>query len=74
MADKQIAVEINCETGEVTERELTAAEIADRKKAADEFAAKQAQDAADAKAKADKRAEIATKLGLSEDDLAALIG
>ena len=75
MTDAPIAVEVNCETGEVTERPLTAEEIA-----ATEAAAAQAE--ADAKAKADadaakaaaKEAALAklAALGLTADEVAAL--
>jgi hypothetical protein len=74
MAD---VIEVNCETGEVTTRPQTAEEIA-----AAEAAAAQAE--ADAKAKADADAAIAkakasaqaklTALGLTADEVAALIG
>ena len=77
MTDAPIAVEVNCETGEVTERPLTAEEIA-----ANEAAAAQAE--ADAKAKADadaakaaaKDAAIAklAAIGLTADDVNALLG
>lgn len=69
MAD---VVEINCETGEVTERDFTPEEKAARDKAAAEYeAAKKAEE----KALADKaaaKAAIAEKLGLSEEELAIL--
>jgi len=76
MTDAPIAVEVNCETGEVTERPLTAEEIA-----ANEAAAAQAE--ADAKAKADadaakaaaKEAALAklAALGLTADEVAAIL-
>jgi len=65
---KPTAIEINCETGEVTERELTDKEIADR-----EEAAKQAE--ADRLAREAKREAALAKLaalGLTPEDLAAL--
>ena len=68
-------IEVNCETGEVIERELTTAEVAQRK-----IDATMSLDEAKAKADAIAKAETAkaaaqTKLaalGLTLDDLAAL--
>ena len=69
------AIEINCETGVVTERELTQDEIAQREadaakaeaRRAEEEAAKAAQEAA----KASAQAKLAA-LGLTADEIAAL--
>jgi len=72
MADTKIIV--NCETGEVQELELTADEIAQRAADAAAHAAQEAQEDADKQAKADAKAAIATRLGLSADDLATLLG
>ena len=71
------AIEINCETGEVTERPLTAAEIAANEAAqaqaeADALAAEE-EAAAKAAAKASAQAKLAT-LGLTADEVAALLG
>jgi hypothetical protein len=70
------AVEVNCTTGEVTERELTDAEMADRavaaQAAADEQAAREAEDKAKADAKASAMAKLAA-LGLSADEVAAIL-
>ena len=66
------AIEINCTTGEVVERQLTAAELAQRE--ADAKAAAD-QKAADDKAAADKEAKrlaVYAKLGLTADEIAAL--
>ena len=69
------AIEVNCETGEVTERPLTADEIAANEAAAVESAAAAheaevaAQAVADAKASA--QAKLAT-LGLTAEEIAAL--
>ena len=68
------AIEINCETGEVIERPLTADEIA-----ANEAAAAQAEAdrvAAEAKAaiKAQAKAALLEKLGISEDEAKLLLG
>ena len=60
--------EHNCKTGEITLRELTAKEIANREKlAANELAEKTAQ----ATAKATAQAKLAA-LGLTVEDLTAL--
>jgi hypothetical protein len=69
------AIEVNCETGEVTERPLTAEEIAQREADAAAFAAEQAAreaaEAAAAEAKASAEAKLAA-LGLTADEIAAL--
>lgn len=71
------AIEINCETGEVTERPLTAEEIAANEAAAAQAAADAiaAEEEATAKAaaKASAQAKLAT-LGLTADEVAALLG
>ena len=70
-----MAIEVNCETGEVTERPLTAGELAQR--AADAAAyteAKAAEDAAKAataEAKASAEAKLSA-LGLTAEEIAAL--
>ena len=71
------AIEINCETGIVTERPLTAEEIAEREAAAaqataDALAAEEVA-AAKAAAKASAEGKLA-KLGLTADEVAALLG
>ena len=69
------AIEVNCETGEVTERPLTAEEIAQREadNAAAEAAAaaREAEAAAVASAKESAESKLAA-LGLSADEIAAL--
>ena len=69
------AIEMNCETGEITERPLTAEEIAQREADAAAFAAEQvareAAEAAAAEAKASAQAKLAA-LGLTADEIAAL--
>jgi hypothetical protein len=69
------AIEVNCETGVVTERELTAEEIAQREADSSAFAAQQAEEeeakAAAAEAKASAEAKLAA-LGLTADEIAAL--
>jgi len=74
MAD---VIEVNCTTGEVTTRPQTADEIA-----AQEVAAQAAQAEADARAKAESDAQAAkssaisklAKLGLTDEEIAALVG
>ena len=66
---------INCTTGEQTEVELTAEEIAQREadaaKAEADRAAREAEEAAKAAAKASAESKLAA-LGLSADEIAAL--
>jgi hypothetical protein len=72
-----IAVEVNCETGEVIERPLTAEEIAQREADAAAAAAAEAEREAAEEAKAAARASALAKLaalGLTEDEAAALVG
>ena len=68
------AIEINCTTGEVVERELTADELAQR--AADALAAEaaKAQEDADKAAKAVEKAALLDKLGITADEAALLLG
>jgi hypothetical protein len=61
--------EINCETGKVIERELTADEIAQRKIDADSVIARAKELA---KAEADKAAILA-KIGLTADEVKLLL-
>ena len=69
------AIEINCTTGEVTERPLTAEEIAANEAAAAQAAAAaheaEAEAAAVAEAKANAQAKLAA-LGLTAEEIAAL--
>ena len=71
------AIEVNCETGEVVERTLTAAEIAQMEKDAADFAARKAEEDAAAEAKAEAKASALAKLaalGLTEDEAKAIAG
>jgi hypothetical protein len=69
------SIEVNCATGEVIERPLTAEEIAQREADVAAFAveqaAREAADAAAAEAKASAQAKLAA-LGLTADEIAAL--
>ena len=75
MTTAPTAIEVNCETGEVTERPLTEAEIAQREADAAAYAtakaAEEAAAAAAATAKASAEAKLAA-LGLTADEIAAL--
>jgi len=68
------AIEVNCETGEVIERPLTADEIADREADAQAAATKAEQDAADAATKAQAKDALLAKLGITADEAALLLG
>lgn len=74
---KPTRLEINCETGEQTEIELTDAEIAqmkiDQANAATERAAAKVEATAKAEAKASALAKLAA-LGLTEEEAAAIAG
>jgi hypothetical protein len=69
------AIEVNCETGEVIERPLTADEIAANEAAAAQAAAAAHEAEAAAQAVADAKASAEAKLaalGLSTEEIAAL--
>lgn len=70
-------IEVNCETGEVLEIELTDAEVAELAAQAEAYAAQQAIIAAEEQKKADAKVSAQAKLaklGLTADEIAALIG
>jgi hypothetical protein len=70
------AVEVNCTTGEVTERPLTSEEIADRESIAAAYAIAEAERQAEATAVAEAKASGIAKLlalGLTEAEANALI-
>ena len=75
MTDTPKAIEVNCETGVVTERDLTPAEIAANEAAAlaaaDQQAAAEAEAAAVAAAKEAAHAKLAA-IGLTAEEIAAL--
>ena len=68
------AIEINCTTGEVTERELTADELAQREADAKAYADEKAKEDADKAAKAVEKAALLDKLGITADEAALLLG
>ena len=77
MTDIPTALESNCETGDVTERPLTADEITQRDAAAATYAAQQAAEQAAAAAAAQAKADAITKLealGLTAADIQAIVG
>ena len=73
MSEVLTAIEVNCATGEVTERPLTAEEITQRE--ADATAEVNAKAEEDAKAAADAVAKDAllTKLGITADEAKLLL-
>ena len=77
MTDTPTAIEINCETGEVTTRPLTQEELDAQAVAAIAAAEEQASRDAEAKAIADAKASATAKLaklGLTDSEIAALVG
>jgi hypothetical protein len=68
------AIEVNCETGEVVERALTALEIEQREADAATFLEQKAEDERAAAEKAALKNAVLTKLGLTSDEVAALLG
>jgi hypothetical protein len=72
MADTKIVVD--CSTGEVSEIELTAEEVAQRAADAQAFADAKAAEDADKAAKAADKAALLEKLGISEDEAKLLLG
>jgi hypothetical protein len=68
------AIEINCETGEVIERPLTADEIAANEAAAAQAEADRQAAEAEAEAKAEAKAALLDKLGISAEEAALLLG
>jgi len=75
MTTTPTAIEVNCETGVVTERPLTAAEIAQREADAAAYAVAKAEEEAAAAVVAEAKASAEAKLaalGLTSDEIAAL--
>ena len=65
---------VDCSTGETTEVELTAEEIAEREAMAAEYAAQKAQEEADKAAKAEARSQLLDRLGITEQEAQLLLG
>ena len=68
------AIEINCETGEVIERPLTADEIAANEAAAVQAEADRVAAEAEAATKAQAKAALLEKLGITAGEAALLLG
>ena len=64
---------INCETGEQTEVELTADEIAQREADAKAYEAEKKAKEVEAAAKATAKAELLNKLGITAEEAALLL-
>ncbi len=64
---------VDCSTGEVQEIALTAEEIAEREAMAVEYAAQKAQEDADKAAKAEAKAELLDRLGISAEEAKLLL-
>ena len=73
MSEVANAIEVNCTTGEVTERPLTAEEITQREADAAAFAAKKAEEDAKAAADAVAKDALLTKLGITADEAKLLL-
>lgn len=67
------AIEVNCTTGEVTERPLTAEELAQREVDAQAFAAAEHEKEVAATAAAEAKAALLTKLGITADEAKLLL-
>jgi hypothetical protein len=67
------AIEINCETGEVIERPLTADEIAANEAAAAQAAAEAHEAEVKAAADAEAKAALLEKLGITADEAKLLL-
>jgi hypothetical protein len=65
---------VDCSTGEVSEIELTAEEVAQRTADAKAYADAKAAEDADKAAKAADKAALLEKLGISEDEAKLLLG
>ena len=66
-------IEVNCETGEVQEIELTAEEVAALEAAAAEAQAQQEAAEEEARAKATAKADLLDKLGITAEEAALLL-
>jgi hypothetical protein len=67
------AIEVNCETGEVTSRPLTTEELAQRELDAQAVAAKAHEDEVKATADAEAKAALLAKLGITADEAKLLL-
>ena len=67
------AIEVNCETGEVTERDLTAEELQAQADAAAQAEAERVAAEAEAAEKATAKAALLKRLGITADEAALLL-
>jgi hypothetical protein len=65
---------VDCSTGEVQEIALTAEEIAEREVMAAEYAAQKAQEELDKATRAEAKAELLERLGITEEEAKLLLG
>jgi hypothetical protein len=68
------AIEVNCTTGEVIERPLTADEIAANEAAQAQAEADRLAAEAEAATKAEAKAQLLAKLGITAEEAALLLG
>ena len=73
MSEALTAIEVNCATGEVTERPLTAEEITQREADAAAAATRQAEEDAKAAQDAVAKDALLTKLGITADEAKLLL-
>jgi len=73
MSEVAMAIEVNCTTGEVTERPLTAEEITQREADAAAAATRQAEEEAKAASDAAAKDALLTKLGITADEAKLLL-
>jgi hypothetical protein len=73
MSEVATAIEVNCATGEVTERPLTAEEITQREADAAAAATRQAEEDAKAAQDAVAKDALLTKLGITADEAKLLL-
>ena len=67
------AIEVNCETGEVTERDLTAAELQAQADAQAQAETERIQAESDAATKATAKAALLKRLGITAEEAALLL-
>jgi hypothetical protein len=67
------AIEVNCATGEVTERPLTTEELAQREADAQAAAAAKHEEEVAAAAEAEAKAALLAKLGITADEAKLLL-
>ena len=67
-------IEINCETGEVLEIELTDAEVTEREEARIAYEAQKAEEATNAALRAEQKAALLERLGITAEEAELLLG